>query len=245
MIFGTQEFLAMLCSLETVYMDGTFYSCPNHFYQLYTLHGEFKFGNNTNMIPHLFVLLPSKKKSVYLRMFAMIKSSAIDAHLVFNPANFQIDFEHAMISAIKTSFPHSQIHGCFFHYAQAIWRKVQFLKLTNDFKTNIIVKKTIRRVAALPFLPTNIIVGIWYNIKREASDNIALNTFLTYAFDTWVKSDSIFAREMWNHYESDSPRTNNHLEGWHSGLNKQFRRVRPNIFKFVTVLKRFRTIKKE
>ena len=26
MIFGKQEFLAMLCSLETVYMDGTFYS---------------------------------------------------------------------------------------------------------------------------------------------------------------------------------------------------------------------------
>jgi len=84
-----------------------------------------------------------------------------------------------------------------------------------------------------------VILDVWNLIRNEApAKNILVKSFLDYAYATWVSDDSRFNREIWNHFENDSPRTNNHLEGWHSGLNRKFNRARPSIFKFVDVLKK-------
>jgi hypothetical protein len=40
LIFATNSNLRMLCDSNTVIGDGTFYSCPESFYQLCTLHVE-------------------------------------------------------------------------------------------------------------------------------------------------------------------------------------------------------------
>ena len=40
--------------------------------------------------------------------------------------------------------------------------------------------------------------------------------FTEYVTSYWVESN----RHLWNHYQTDDPRTTNHLEGWHSQLKK-------------------------
>ena len=45
---------ARACSSECIYMDGTFYTCPRLFHQLFTLHTEAQ----GKMFPLIFVLLP-------------------------------------------------------------------------------------------------------------------------------------------------------------------------------------------
>ena len=46
-----------------------------------------------------------------------------------------VDFELAVLNAITTSFPDSSKKGCFFHFSQAIFKKIQSLGLQVDTKT--------------------------------------------------------------------------------------------------------------
>ena len=98
--FCTKRFLKILCNVNCVFMDGTFFSSPKLFIQVYTLHGVYKINEKEQIIPLIYLLLPSKSKDIYIRMFQLIKRAAIDEHLIFNPTNFQIDFEAATIEAI-------------------------------------------------------------------------------------------------------------------------------------------------
>ena len=73
---------------------------------------------------------------------------------------------------------------------------------------------------------------------NEIIDDDAMR-FTDYMTTTWV--DNLTARfpiEMWTHDDNvEGQRTNNHLEGWHSTLNKALLRPHPNIFKFIEMLK--------
>ena len=44
---------------------------------------------------------------------------------------------------------------------------------------------------------------------------------------------------LWNMYEVDSssPRTNNHLAGWHNKLKCVVRKAHPNVFELVEIMK--------
>ncbi|XP_067667517.1 uncharacterized protein [Haliotis asinina] len=46
----------------------------------------------------------------------------------------QTDFEIAAINAIETVFPNCNIRGCYFHFTQALWRKVQTLGFNEAYQ---------------------------------------------------------------------------------------------------------------
>ncbi len=46
------------------------------------------------------------------------------------------DFEHALRQAIQLSFPGARVKGCYYHYTQALWRKVQTLGLQVEYSEN-------------------------------------------------------------------------------------------------------------
>lgn len=98
-----------MCRSDTqrIYMDGTFYACPSLFDQLYVLHCFIK----NEMFPVLFVLMPDRKKDTYIRMFALIKKTCQDNGFDFNPKCFQVDYEIAVIQAVKETFPRAKIQG--------------------------------------------------------------------------------------------------------------------------------------
>ena len=63
-------------------------------------------------------------------MFAAFKNlnAMLDLHEV------TIDFEIAAIEALKTNFPNANIKNCFFHFAQANWRKIQSVELAKEYQ---------------------------------------------------------------------------------------------------------------
>ena len=109
LLFGTIEFLRKLCTADTVYMDGTFKSCPSPFKQIYTIHC-FIVGK---MFPIAYGLLPDKTRQTYIRFLNLVKQAALNHQLKFQPEIFQIDFELDMLSAIQEQFPMSRVCGCF------------------------------------------------------------------------------------------------------------------------------------
>ena len=47
-----------------------------------------------------------------------------------------------------------------------------------------------------------------------------------------------FKRHQWNYFNFGGPRTNNHVEGWYSRLNKVVGKPHPNIYEIINVFKR-------
>jgi len=81
----------------------------------------------------MYALLPNKTEATYNRMIdlSIAKANSIGKRLM--PKMFQLDFEITMFNTIKNKYPDAQIRGCFFHYNQAIYRRVVDVGLRNDY----------------------------------------------------------------------------------------------------------------
>ena len=139
-IFATQQNLRYLCGAETIFMDGTFQISPAMFLQVYTLHVMIM----GTMVPVCICLLHAKDIPTYRRMFDLIRTSCGRYGLQFQPTSFFIDFETAVISTVGELFPEARIRGCLFHFARAIWRRVQNLGLTAAYRDDPAVNRLIR-----------------------------------------------------------------------------------------------------
>ena len=98
-------------------MDGTFRSTPPGFKQVYIICSVDK-ANNT--FPVMYCLLPSKESEVYSFVLKSLKGAVGED---FSPKFIMIDFESAMVEAVETEFPDTELQGCHFHFKQVQDRK--------------------------------------------------------------------------------------------------------------------------
>ena len=124
-IFATDENLHVLSTLETIYVDGTFQTCPSLFSQLFTING-FVHGQQ---FPLVYALLPSKSRNDYNRFFMYLKEEMQNLGLTLDPVSVMADFELALVQSIALQFPLASVRGCYFHLTQCLWRKVKLLGL--------------------------------------------------------------------------------------------------------------------
>jgi hypothetical protein len=101
-------------------LDGTFNTAPKVYSkkgQLYTIHGlmqsSHEKGLTQDAFPFIYALLPNKCKSTYIDRFEAIKNVS---QVPLNPEYGIIDFEMAVLEALKSAFPSSKIRGCWFHF---------------------------------------------------------------------------------------------------------------------------------
>ena len=93
---------------------------PDSFAQLYVVFAEVTVGDTSKMLPCAYFLLPSKNSETY-----EIVLEAINAEVETVPDSIGIDFEHAMLRAIRSKLPASvKVNGCNFHWKQAIFKNV-------------------------------------------------------------------------------------------------------------------------
>ena len=71
-VFAADGNLKLLCDAETIYVDGTFSTCPHLFYQIFTFHA-FRHGKQ---FPLVYCLLPNKRRETYIRSFEIVKQKA-------------------------------------------------------------------------------------------------------------------------------------------------------------------------
>ena len=62
-----------------------------------------------------------------------------------------------------------------------------------------------------------------------------IDDFITDFEETWLVGN--FPPSLWNVYYMDtsSPRTNNHVEGWHNELKCLVRKAHPNVYELIEV----------
>ncbi|XP_003740616.1 uncharacterized protein LOC100902345 [Galendromus occidentalis] len=230
--------MTILCGAGTVFMDGTFRIVPRLFLQLYTIHAFFM----GQMIPFVYFLLPNKQEATYRRMFCLLKALAASLGLSFNPRVFQLDFEVATLKAIRREFSTADLKGCNFHFQQCLWRKIQELGLSRQYREPG-VKCFVRSIGALALVPLSLMDEAWLEINAEApsTDHPAyssLENFKEYFIHTWLENPSVFPRTLWNHYGKFESRTTNHVEGWHQAINTALGKKHGNIYEIISLLQR-------
>ena len=223
-------------------MDGTFKAAPSMFHQVYSIHAEVM----GQIMPIVVALLPAKDEMTYTRMFRLLQASTHQYGLLLQPNTICIDFELAMMNTIREYFPDARIRGCLFHYAQALWRKVQTLGLVNRYSDDPAFNRMVRRASALPLVPPHLVDEVWMTAMNEVNDPES-TVFMDYVTDTWV--DNISARfpiEVWTQYDNiDGHRTNNNLEAWHYALNRELGKPHPNLFRFIEILQEEQQVRVE
>jgi hypothetical protein len=126
LVFGTEEALGRLCSADVWQIDATFKTCPKPFAHLFTFH--IFIGNRA--VTCLYCLLCSKRSYTYERLFHLIISKAAQLNHQIAPVKTIIgDFEASIKIAVRTVWPQFVYEGFYFHFCQAIYKRIQGLHL--------------------------------------------------------------------------------------------------------------------
>ncbi|XP_065324842.1 uncharacterized protein LOC135931557 [Gordionus sp. m RMFG-2023] len=232
-VFGFVMLVSLSSYTKFIYMDGTFYTCPRFFSQLYTIHIMY----NQTMIPIIYALLPDKRKESYIELFQIIVEYGTLNGIQFSPDMAQTDYEAGAISALQFVFPNILVKGCFVHFTQAIWRKVQHLGLVKQYKEETAVYTIVRRMSVLPLCKREDIQVVCDSCVDLAANDPLILSFLIYMDTTWINSDAIFPHQIWTRYKIQGPRSNNHLEGYHHSLKRMAKNAHPDIYSLIRVLK--------
>jgi len=140
-----------------------------------------------------------------------------------------------MISALQQTLPHANIMGCYFHFTQSLWRKVQSMGLVRSYRESSELRLTIRRCAALAFMKPEDMDEGWLYIHENAPGNPNLTQFLDYFVDQWMENP-VLPPNIWSCY-GRRHRTTNSVEGWHHKLNSRLGRSHPKIREVINCLK--------
>ncbi|CAB4493943.1 unnamed protein product [Rhizophagus irregularis] len=186
MIFCTIPNLQYLQDAEYWLMDGTFKTVPLLFQQMYTIHAPVG-GENARVLPLVYVLMTGRSKECYNQLFQELFRLGEAASVTLNPSFIITDFEQAAIHAAQDEFTSCLHKGCFFHFCQNLWRKIQASGLAIEYGSDEEFSIKLRYLTALAFLPSSDIPNAFDQIKPLMPSSA----------------------------EAGYPRTQNLVEGWH------------------------------
>jgi hypothetical protein len=238
LIFSTDENLDAMVSNGNWFMDGTFKCAPEIYYQVFTVHVFI----NGAVFPVVYALLPNKQQATYERFFTSLNSMR-----QFQPTSVLVDFEMSSMNAVHTIYPNAAVSGCFFHFSQCIYRKVQYSGLQSEYH-NTDFNMFIQMLAALAFVPVNRVADS-FDTLLEGHAPVTAQPIIDYFEDNFigrltrrnVRRAPLFPMDVWNisgRVDDALPRTNNSVEGWHRAFQSSLSCAHPSLWKFIDQLKK-------
>lgn len=231
-IFASRKQLDLFQSASGLFFDGTFKVVPTLFLQLFTLFVpcvEFAF-------PAMFVLMSRKTQALYTAVFQKVQELVPQ----FSPTFAMSDFEEASTAAFRQVFGPVNILGCWFHFAQAIIKRVQKLGLKQAYQRNAEVQGLVHSLLGLPLLPASQIALAVDDLRQSqlvGRDHAnAVYQLLAYVSRQWLNKASIGPDRL--SVRDNASRTNNVLESFHAALKRRIQISHPNIFTFLGHLQR-------
>ena len=212
--------------------DGTFEFVPAMFKQMYSIHAMI----GGVVFPVAFVFMEEKTTQAYEIVFTRMKENGVTFKTVM------CDYEKGSRAAIRNVYgPTVQIKGCWFHYTQAIMKRVKKIGLQSAYANVPTVNKAVRRLFALPFLAPWEVEEAFVLIERdvagfaEESVERKMEALFDYFRRTWLVK---YGAEEWNQSLDVTFRSNNWAEAFHSSFARRFARCHPNIRVAIEALRR-------
>ncbi|XP_018497352.1 uncharacterized protein LOC108865132 [Galendromus occidentalis] len=200
-IFASDRGLQILASSDIWYMDGTFEVAPRLFYQLYTINVT----QHDCFINTVYCLLTDKRQLTCKELLNVIREEvpALNVRVAI------ADFEIAFIKAFTDVFPAIQLRGCYFHFCQAIWRKIQkFPIVRKAYVENSDFALNVKMLIALAFVPLQSVLeyyGCLISSEFYRVNSNKLEGLLLYFERTWLGLNSFgqwreatFNLSLWN-----------------------------------------------
>ena len=222
-ILATPKQLEYLSKAKTWYVDGTFFIVKDPFLQLFSVHVFIRSGTCIKQIPVAFVIMSRRKQEDYEEVFKALLQLVPQTQV----KKVVLDFERAVWTTLRrmmsrNEFPKVTLKGCFFHFAQALYRRIGLLGLASQYKTCVGTKDVCRQMMALAFLPAEYVPMLFSTLKdRCSTGGVNLKKFAVYMEKNWI--NGWFTPADWVRF-CEFVRTNNHTEGWHRSLNAKFKR---------------------
>ena len=207
---------------------------------LYNIHAESSVLNNT--LPAFYALLPNKSKAAYIAFFNDLRNICAQYDLILNPRLITVDFGQSCLKSLQNVFPNSEVKGCNFHFNKCIFRKITDLGWQQQYYESSIddpysMAARYRKTCALAFVSVSNIYQLWSTIMDNFDRVPGVHQFVDYATDTWIDSDSLFPKKLWNYYCFQALHTNNGLEGWHHRFNSNIATTNPDLYLVLEELK--------
>jgi hypothetical protein len=235
-VFGNAENLVHLRNSRAWLCDGTFYSAPSNFLQVYVIFCSI-FGKS---FPVLYILLKDKSQQSYERMFEKIKSFC-DYKC---PETIVMDFESAPIAAFRKFFPSVVIYNCLFHYGQIVYRKLRSLGLASLYNSDLNFRFSVKLILSIVFLPRHRQESTYYMIINKVDFSQfgeEKRNLFEFLYNKYLKA--LFNSDEYNGISSyiriinNIPLTTNCCEGWNRSFNNNFNTPNPSLSKFLCNLK--------
>ncbi|CAG9335972.1 unnamed protein product [Blepharisma stoltei] len=175
-------------------------------------------------MPGCFAAMSSREKWLYSYIFTLIKFHISISGFPMKLSSITIDFEQALISSIKESFPNQRIIGCFYHLNKSLKRKAKALGIYKKKEASELRNKTdqiIKRIEKLCYKIDDLEVEV-ANIEKEFIESESLMKFINYFKKTWLK----YFRDNTLNYSSIEERryrSNSMLEGINGEIKKFFK----------------------
>lgn len=100
-----------------------------------------------------------------------------------------------MRNAFKKLYPNAERIACYFHYTQAVKRRVSQLRdVMHEIHSDEVAKSIYQRAQCLPLLPAEHISTAFKDLVQDANklkNKAAFRPFLTYMRDQWMKRVSV------------------------------------------------------
>ncbi len=181
------------------------------------------------------IWMTNKTSALYDAAFA-----SLSVHLPpgCHPEHLMCDYEHSLRNSLTSVFPGVEPDRCYFHWAQAVFKKINNKGLTIPFRTNRRFKRWCLMAMALPLLPPDKIMEAWASLRQDPVASLA-----SYERRQWVELQN-YIEEYWLHTIGPNiisvafapRRTNNEVERFNKGLNQRARVSHPPIFSIASVV---------
>ncbi|KAJ5079098.1 hypothetical protein M0811_14621 [Anaeramoeba ignava] len=179
-------------------------------------------------VPAVYAISTSSKQDMYTFIFENIFRYFLNSKWKFKYVT--CDFEVSLQNAIKKVLPEAQLIGCFFHWKNAIRKKVN--KLCSELDENQ-KKELVESLEELTYIPLNMIEEKLKKIKVHFK---GCEEFFKYFQKIWMRK---YSPQIWNisSFPDLSQRTNGPLEGYHKRLNRRIGHEKPKLIQMVELLK--------
>ncbi|XP_033743113.1 uncharacterized protein LOC117329317 [Pecten maximus] len=125
--------------------------------------------------------------------------------------------------------------GCYFHWAQAVMRKVQSLGLKTTYCEKKGLYVFIQQLLGLPYLPPGHIERAFQSLTAKLPCP-EVEDLVSYLENAWLHNPNWSVRQ-WSVFRQ-SIRTNNDCEGWHRRLNGKAGRAILHFYLLVPLLRK-------
>jgi len=167
----------------------------------------------------LYALMTRKTQGLYHAVFDMLKNLVPD----FTPVHIMADFEEAPVLAFRQLYGDVSVSGCWFHFSQAVIKRVQKLGLKDAYQSRDDIKDVVRCILGLPLLPASDIADALQDIRAMIRNDMymshAMRQLIAYIQRQWLDKRTVGPERI--SVRDASSRTNNVLEGYHSALRRR------------------------